>query len=53
MPGPLSLLANSERIQRTDGRAEVLAGQMQIDRRLFQIAMTEQDLDSAQVSAGF
>jgi hypothetical protein len=28
-------------------------GQMQIDGRYFEVAMTEQDLDGAQVGAGF
>ena len=31
----------------------MLARQVQIDRGLFEIAMTEQDLDGAKVSAGF
>jgi hypothetical protein len=28
-------------------------GQMQVDRRYFKISMAEQDLDGAQVGAGF
>ena len=42
-----------ECIERAGGCAEVLLGQVQIDCRLLKVAMTEQHLDGAQVSAGF
>jgi hypothetical protein len=35
------------------GRAEVSLGDMQVDRRLFEIKMGEQHLDGAHVGAGF
>src|SRR5580658_814674 len=40
-------------IKRAGGGAEMPLGQMQIDGRYFEVAMAEQDLDGAQVGAGF
>src|ERR1700736_4962693 len=48
-----SLWRERERIKRAGGRAEMALGQMQVDGRYFEIAMTHQYLDRAQVSAGF
>ena len=48
-----SLRRECERIERAGGRAEMPLGQMQVNRRYFKISMAEQDLDSAQVGAGF
>src|SRR5208282_699161 len=48
-----SLFSNRECIQRTAGGAEMSPGEMQIDRRLLQVAMPEQHLDGTQVGAGF
>ena len=48
-----SLRREGERIERAGGCAEMPLGQMQIDGRYFEVAMTEQDLDRAQVGAGF
>jgi hypothetical protein len=48
-----SLPRERERIERAGGRAEMPLRQMQIDGRYFEVAMTEQYLDSAQVGAGF
>ena len=45
--------SDRECIQRTGGGAEMPLGEMQIDRRLLQVAMSEQHLDGAQVGAGF
>jgi hypothetical protein len=42
-----------ERIERAGGCAEMPLGQMQIDGRYLEVAMAEQDLDGAQVGAGF
>ena len=38
-------------IQRTAGGVEMTPGQMQIDRSLFQVTMTQQHLDGSQISA--
>ena len=43
----------SERIERAGGRAEMPLGQMQVDCGDLEIAMTEQNLNSAQVGTGF
>jgi hypothetical protein len=43
----------AESIERAGGRAEMPLGQMQVDGRYFKISMTEQNLDGAQVGAGF
>jgi hypothetical protein len=48
-----SLGREGEGIERAGGRAEMPLGQMQVDGSDFEVAMTEQDLDSAQVGAGF
>ena len=48
-----SLCRERECIKGAGGCAEVPLGQMQIDRRLLKVALTEQHLDGAQVSAGF
>ncbi len=47
---PVLLVFQLQRIQRTRGRMQVTLGEMQIARRLFQIVMTQQDLNGAQVS---
>ena len=44
---------DGECIQGTGRRAEMLARQVQIDGRLFEVTMAEQQLDSAQVSTRF
>ena len=48
-----SFSADRECIERTAGGAEMPPGEMQIDRRLLQVAMPEQHLNGAQVSTGF
>jgi hypothetical protein len=48
-----SLGRKREGIERAGGRAEMPLGQMQIDGRYFEVAMPKQDLDGAQVGAGF
>ena len=48
-----SLRRERERIERAGGGAEMSLGQMQINRSYFEVAMTEQYLDGAQVRAGF
>ena len=48
-----SLRREREGIERAGGCAEMPLGKMQIDGRYFEVAMTEQDLDRAQVGAGF
>jgi hypothetical protein len=48
-----SLESERERIERAGGCAQVPLRQMQIDGRYFEVAMPEQDLDGAQVGAGF
>jgi len=48
-----SLLREGECIERAGGCAEMPLGQMQIDGRNFEVAMSEQYLDGAQVGAGF
>jgi hypothetical protein len=40
-------------IQRTDGGAEMAVGKVQVNRGLFQIVVTEQHLDGAQVRPRF
>jgi len=42
-----------ECIERAGGCAQVPLGQMQIDGSYFEVAMTEQYLDGAQVGTGF
>src|SRR6267143_7116336 len=53
-PGHLLLLRRRtferQRIQGTRGRMQVTLGEMQVAGRLFQIVMTQQDLNGAQVS---
>ena len=49
----LSFSSDRECIQRTAGGAEMPPGEMQIDRRLLKVTMTQQHLDGAQVGAGF
>src|ERR1035438_4511180 len=48
-----SLRRERECIERAGGRAEMPLREMQIDRCYFEVAMAEQDLNGAQVSAGF
>ena len=48
-----SLRRERERIERAGSRTQMPLGQMQVDCRYFEIAMAEQDLNGAQVSAGF
>src|ERR1039458_4839888 len=48
-----SLGREGERIKRAGGRAEMPLGQMQIDGSDLEVAMAEQDLNGAQVGAGF
>ena len=48
-----SLRRKRERIERAGGRAEMPLGQMQVDGCNFEVAMAEQDLNRAQVGAGF
>ena len=45
--------AKCESVQRTGSGAEMPLREMQIDRRLFQVAVPEQHLNGAQVGAGF
>ena len=47
------MFSNRECIQRTTSGAEMSPGEMQIDRRLLQVAMPEQHLNGAQVGTGF
>ena len=42
-----SLGRKLERIQRASGRAQMPLGQMQVDCRYFEVAMPEQNLNSA------
>ena len=48
-----SLGREREGIERAGGRAEMPLGQMQVDGGYFEVAMAEQDLNGAQVGAGF
>ena len=48
-----SLRREREGIERAGGRAEMPLGQMQVDGSDFEVTMTEQYLDRAQVGAGF
>ena len=48
-----SLWGECEGIKGAGGCAEMPLGKMQIDSSYFEVAMTEQYLDRAQVSAGF
>ena len=48
-----SLCREREGIERAGGCAEVPLGEMQIDGSYFEVAMTEQYLDGAQVGSGF
>ena len=48
-----SLSRERECIERAGGCVEMPLGQMQIDGSYFEVAMTEQDLDGAQVGTGF
>src|ERR1035438_7738441 len=48
-----SLGREGERIKRTGGRAEMPLGQVQVDGSDLEVAMAEQDLNGAQVGAGF
>ena len=48
-----SLGREGERIKRAGGRAEMPLGQMQVNGSDLEIAMAEQDLNGAQVGAGF
>jgi hypothetical protein len=45
-------MIDPERFQRTRRLAEMLVGKVQVNRRLFQIAMAQQDLNRAQIRAG-
>ena len=47
-----SLWGELECIERAGGCAEVPLGQMQVDGSYFEVAMPEQNLDSAQVGSG-
>ena len=47
------LVVQRERIQRTRCCAQVTFGKMKIDRRFFEVLMTEQELNGAEISAGF
>ena len=40
-------------VERTRRRAQMPVGQVQVDRRFFQITMSQQNLNRAQVRAGF
>ncbi len=42
-----------ECIERAGGGAEMPLGEIQVDRRFFKVAMSEQHLDGAPVGAGF
>jgi hypothetical protein len=46
------LQREGECIERAGGGAEMPLGEMQVDRRFFKVAMSEQHLDGAQVGAG-
>src|ERR1039458_9354322 len=48
-----SLRREGERIERAGGGAQMPLGQMQVNGRYFKVAMAKQDLDRAQVGAGF
>ena len=48
-----SLSREREGIERAGGRAEMPLGQMQVDGSDFEVSMAEQDLDGAQIGAGF
>ena len=48
-----SLCRERECIERAGGCAEMPLGEMQIDGSYFEVAMTEQYLDGAQVGSGF
>ena len=48
-----SLGRKRECIERAGGCAEMPLGQMQVDGRYFEVSMAEQDLNRAQVGAGF
>ena len=48
-----SLCRKGECIERAGGCAEMSLGEMQIDGSYFEVAMTEQDLDGAQVGYCF
>ena len=48
-----SLCSEGEGIERAGGCAEMSLGEMQIDGSYFEVAMTEQYLDGAQVGSGF
>ena len=47
------LLRQRQGVQRTGGGAEMAVGKVEVDRGLFQIAVTEQHLDGAQVGTRF
>src|SRR5215472_2971237 len=51
VPGELLDSADHQRIQRTAGGVEMTPGQMQVDRGLFQVTMTQQQLYGSQVGA--
>jgi hypothetical protein len=45
--------ANLDLIQRIDGGMQMTLGQVQIDDRVFQFPMAQQQLDSTQIRAAF
>ncbi len=49
----LLLMSRVEHVERTCGCAQVLLGEVQIDRGLFKISMAEQDLDGAEICSCF
>ena len=55
LPAVVGLLAVAQRqgVQRTGGGAEMAVGKVQVDRGLFQIVVTEEHLDGAQVGTRF
>ena len=49
----VALVAERERVQRAGGSAEMTLRKMKVDGGFLQIVMSQQYLDSAQVSPGF
>jgi len=48
-----AISANLDLIQRVEGGVPMTLGQVQIDDRVFQFPMAQQQLDGTQISAGF
>jgi hypothetical protein len=55
LPGPLHILwfGNSQRIERIGHRLQMTTRQMQVDRGIGELRVTEQHLDSAKIGACF